>query len=64
MLLPDLWTQTECGYQFTSKMEGMFNDMRLSREFNELYEGFCRDATGAAVRARARYSLAQCRRGC
>jgi len=24
--------KTECGYQFTQKMEGMFNDMRLSAE--------------------------------
>jgi len=24
--------KTECGYQFTQKMEGMFNDMKLSAE--------------------------------
>jgi hypothetical protein len=23
--------QTECGYQFTSKLEGMFNDMNMSK---------------------------------
>ena len=24
--------KTECGYQFTSKLEGMFNDIKTSRE--------------------------------
>jgi cullin 3 len=28
----DVVVQTECGYQFTSKLEGMFNDMRTSKE--------------------------------
>jgi cullin 3 len=29
--------KTECGYQFTQKMEGMFNDMKLSAEATEDY---------------------------
>eukprot|EP01103_Thecamoeba_quadrilineata_P019179 TRINITY_DN765_c0_g1_i1.p1 TRINITY_DN765_c0_g1~~TRINITY_DN765_c0_g1_i1.p1 ORF type:complete len:756 (+),score=129.29 TRINITY_DN765_c0_g1_i1:106-2268(+) len=30
--------KTECGYQFTSKLEGMFNDMRLSADTMEGYK--------------------------
>jgi cullin 3 len=29
--------KAECGYQFTSKLEGMFNDMRISKETLEKY---------------------------
>ena len=29
--------KAECGYQFTSKLEGMFNDMRISKETSEKY---------------------------
>jgi hypothetical protein len=29
--------KTECGQQFTSKMEGMFLDMNLSKEIMEAY---------------------------
>ena len=29
--------KAECGYQFTSKLEGMFNDMRISKETAEKY---------------------------
>ena len=29
--------KTECGYQFTSKLEGMFKDMRISKESNEQF---------------------------
>ena len=29
--------KTECGFQFTSKLEGMFQDMRLSKEVNDEY---------------------------
>ena len=28
----------ECGYQFTTKLEGMFNDMRISRETRDKYK--------------------------
>ncbi|KAL9183411.1 hypothetical protein ACHAXT_005198 [Thalassiosira profunda] len=31
--------KAECGYQFTSKLEGMFNDMRISKETAERYRG-------------------------
>ncbi|KAI8066220.1 Cullin [Gilbertella persicaria] len=30
----------ECGYQFTNKLEGMFNDMRLSAEMNGFFKEF------------------------
>ena len=30
--------KAECGYQFTSKLEGMFNDMRISRDMQDLYK--------------------------
>ncbi|KAI8371040.1 Cullin [Blakeslea trispora] len=30
----------ECGYQFTNKLEGMFNDMRLSSEMNGYFKEF------------------------
>lgn len=29
--------KSECGYQFTSKMEGMFTDMKISRGVNDSY---------------------------
>lgn len=32
--------KAECGYQFTSKLEGMFNDMRISRDTRESYRNF------------------------
>lgn len=35
--------KAECGYQFTSKLEGMFNDMRISRDTRESYKTFKRD---------------------
>mmetsp|Transcript_20917 Transcript_20917/g.49317 ORF Transcript_20917/g.49317 Transcript_20917/m.49317 type:complete len:772 (+) Transcript_20917:258-2573(+) len=33
----------ECGYQFTSKLEGMFNDIRVSRDMQELYKNYKRN---------------------
>ena len=30
--------KAECGYQFTAKLEGMFSDMKLSKEFMEKYK--------------------------
>ena len=30
--------KAECGYQFTSKLEGMFNDMRISRDTRDNYK--------------------------
>ena len=35
--------KAECGYQFTSKLEGMFNDMRISRDIRESYKKHKRD---------------------
>lgn len=34
--------KAECGYQFTTKLEGMFNDMRISRETREEFKKFKR----------------------
>ena len=30
--------KAECGYQFTSKLEGMFNDMRIGRDTRDAYK--------------------------
>lgn len=30
--------KAECGYQFTSKLEGMFNDMRISQDMQDAYK--------------------------
>ncbi|KAG7360505.1 cullin protein 3 [Nitzschia inconspicua] len=35
--------KAECGYQFTSKLEGMFNDMRISRDLQDSYKSFKRN---------------------
>ncbi len=32
--------QTECGYQFTSKLEGMFTDMKLSSDTMEGFKNY------------------------
>jgi len=32
--------KTECGYQFTSKLEGMFNDMRLAADTMEGFRNY------------------------
>ena len=34
--------KAECGYQFTTKLEGMFNDMRISRETRDKYKQYLR----------------------
>jgi cullin 3 len=34
--------KAECGYQFTSKLEGMFNDMRISRDMRDSYKNYRR----------------------
>lgn len=34
--------KAECGYQFTSKLEGMFNDMRISRDMRDAYKTYRR----------------------
>ncbi|KAI7908004.1 Cullin [Cokeromyces recurvatus] len=35
----------ECGYQFTTKLEGMFNDMKLSLEMNALFKDYIAKST-------------------
>jgi len=35
--------KAECGYQYTSKMEGMFNDMRISRDMRDAYNNHKRN---------------------
>ncbi|ORX61458.1 Cullin-domain-containing protein [Hesseltinella vesiculosa] len=35
----------ECGYQFTNKLEGMFNDMRLSAEMNTNFKEYLDHST-------------------
>ena len=37
----------ECGYQFTSKLEGMFNDMRLSSDVTADFQAFVSDSHSA-----------------
>lgn len=34
--------KAECGYQFTSKLEGMFNDMRISKDMRDNYKNYRR----------------------
>lgn len=36
--------KAECGYQFTTKLEGMFNDMRISRDTREAYNVYKKSA--------------------
>jgi cullin 3 len=35
--------KAECGYQFTSKLEGMFNDMRISRDMQDSFKSYKRN---------------------
>lgn len=43
--------KAECGYQFTTKLEGMFNDMRISRETREKYKSYKRQQEKMSVGA-------------
>jgi len=38
--------KTECGYQFTSKLEGMFTDMKLSTDTMEGFKSYIRTVEG------------------
>eukprot|EP01089_Gocevia_fonbrunei_P004190 TRINITY_DN14204_c0_g1_i1.p1 TRINITY_DN14204_c0_g1~~TRINITY_DN14204_c0_g1_i1.p1 ORF type:complete len:116 (-),score=26.85 TRINITY_DN14204_c0_g1_i1:91-438(-) len=38
--------KTECGYQFTSKLEGMFTDMKLSSDTMEAFKNYLQNADG------------------
>lgn len=37
--------KVECGYQFTQKLEGMFNDIKLSDEAMESYQAHLKKTT-------------------
>jgi len=41
--------KTECGYQFTNKLEGMFNDMRSSATMMESYKDFLRSQDANSI---------------
>lgn len=41
--------KAECGYQFTNKLEGMFNDMRISKETMECYKRECNKRMASAA---------------
>lgn len=45
--------KAECGYQFTSKLEGMFKDMSISKDLMELYKKSGFDARGSGFDANA-----------
>ena len=44
--------KAECGYQFTSKLEGMFNDMTISKETAEKYRAHKKGLVNASADAR------------
>ncbi|KAL7535236.1 hypothetical protein ACHAXR_006362 [Thalassiosira sp. AJA248-18] len=44
--------KAECGYQFTSKLEGMFNDMRISKETAEKYRSHKKGLINASADVR------------
>ncbi|KIM33200.1 hypothetical protein M408DRAFT_325999 [Serendipita vermifera MAFF 305830] len=41
--------KVECGFQFTKKMEGMFNDMKLSADVMSSYRDYLANTTAPAV---------------
>jgi cullin 3 len=43
--------KAECGYQFTSKLEGMFKDISISKDLMELYRKFMASANHIAIKA-------------
>ena len=42
--------KSECGYQYTTKLEGMFNDMRISKETREEYKTYKRQQKDDAAK--------------
>jgi len=42
-----VYSQTECGCQFTSKLEGMFKDMSISNSTMEDFKTHCHTAGSA-----------------
>ena len=47
--------QTECGCQFTSKLEGMFKDMTVSNTYMEEFKGFINQANVSATVTQLQY---------
>lgn len=41
--------KTECGYQFTSKLEGMFTDMKLSADSMDAFKTYCQSLEGSPL---------------
>ncbi|KAH7106342.1 Cullin-domain-containing protein [Auriculariales sp. MPI-PUGE-AT-0066] len=41
--------KVECGFQFTQKLEGMFNDIKLSAESNRLYKNYISSSGGQPI---------------
>lgn len=41
--------KAECGFQFTTKLEGMFNDMRISKDMRENYDAHKRNQDAQLV---------------
>ena len=44
--------KVECGYQFTKKMEGMFNDMKLSSDITSAYKDYLSGTTVSSFKFR------------
>ncbi|KAI2498715.1 cullin-like protein [Fragilaria crotonensis] len=44
--------KAECGYQFTSKLEGMFNDMRISKDMRDAYNAHKRTTDAQSTQSR------------
>lgn len=45
-----IWNfKRECGYQFTNKLEGMFNDMKLSSEMGGLFKDHLENAMEVSI---------------
>eukprot|EP01094_Clydonella_sp_ATCC50884_P028172 TRINITY_DN8371_c0_g1_i2.p1 TRINITY_DN8371_c0_g1~~TRINITY_DN8371_c0_g1_i2.p1 ORF type:complete len:738 (+),score=239.95 TRINITY_DN8371_c0_g1_i2:74-2287(+) len=49
--------KVECGYQFTSKLEGMFNDIRQSTNTMENFRAHLESSTGVSTAAEALYGI-------
>lgn len=47
--------KAECGYQFTSKLEGMFKDMSISKDLMELYRKVVAGTTATAAASTASF---------
>jgi hypothetical protein len=44
--------QTECGFQFTSKLEGMFADLNISKDMMQSFTKVCTDDGSASAHVR------------